>query len=150
MRLRRPPLVMCCVLLLAPAGCGRQDEGVPAACREGSGAVRRALGAAPGPVRLDGTPISDCLGDASDGGELRDVGTALVGAAADLAEGAARHPDGREAVQLGYLVGAVRRGAPSAQGVNSEMVRRLEQEALRVDMRSAAFRRGERAGRRGG
>ena len=137
--------------LAAPVGCGRDDdEGLAAACREGERAVRSALRAAPGEVRLDGTPLSACLEDGSDSAELQAVGAALLEAAADLSAAAAARPDGAEATQLGYLMGAVRRGASATEGTNSELVRRLEQEALVLDPPSEAFLRGQRAGRAGG
>ena len=47
-------------------------------------------------------------------------------------------------------MGAVRRSGPADQGVNYELVRRLEQELLPLDTSTAAFRRGERAGRADG
>jgi hypothetical protein len=146
-------LVASCLLITATTGtgCGREERaGVPVACREGQSAVLAALRAAPGEVRLDGTRLSACLARESDGGELRDVGTAFLEAAATLARSAQARPDGPEATQLGYLMGAVRRSGPADQGVNYELVRRLEQELLALDTATAAFRRGERAGRADG
>jgi len=132
-------------------GCSKDERGgVPSACREGKQAVRDALGDAPGEVHLDGTPLSACLADESDAAELADVGAAFVGAASDLGAVAARRPSSPEATQLGYLVGAARRGVRGHRGVNAELVRRIEQESLPVAGRSDAFRQGERAGRRGG
>ncbi len=123
---------------------------MPAACRQGPEAVRDALGAAPGDVRVDGTPLSACLADESDAAELADVGAAFVNVAADLAAVAAERPESDEATQLGYLLGATRRGVRGYRGVNAELVRRLEQETLLVRRRSQAFRAGEQAGLRGG
>jgi hypothetical protein len=51
----------------------------------------------------------------------------------------------RAATQLGYLRGALRRGADP--GLHEELLRRFDQELLRVDTRTPAFRRGEAAGR---
>jgi hypothetical protein len=144
-------LLIALPLPLAGSGCDREERGgVPPACREGQQAVREALRAAPGEVRVDGTPLSACLADESNAAELRDVGTAFIGVAAGLAPVAAERPSSPEATQLGYLLGATRRGVRTHAGVNSELVRRLEQETLTVRTRSEAFRRGERAGRRGG
>ena len=144
-------LLFGCLAALALPGCAKEERsGVPPACRQGERAVRDALRAAPGDVRLDGTPLSACLADESDAAELADVGTAFVNAAAELAETAAQDPGGDEATQLGYLMGATQRGVREYQGVNAELVRRLEQETLIVRGRSQAFRRGERAGLRGG
>jgi hypothetical protein len=128
------------------AGCGEDDE-LPAACREGRQAVTAALATAPGPVRIDGVAISACMTDAADTADVQLLGTAVNGAAAELADVAAERPDSREAVRLGYLAGAVERGSRQSQGLHSELRRRLEQELARVDRTSPAFRRGERAGR---
>ncbi len=125
------------------------DEPLPVACGVGPETVRDALGAAPRPVRIDGTPLSACLEPASDGADLQTVGNSLVGAATELAGPAERRPEGEAAMRLGYLVGAVQRGAgrANAQGINSELVRRVEQELALVDPASRAVREGLRAGR---
>lgn len=129
---------------LALAGCSREDEAtLPAACRLGADAVRAALVAAPAPVKLEGgTALSDCLTRTSEQADVLLVGETYLTTAAGLA-------DEGKALQLGYLLGAVRRGAGETQGIHDEIVRRLEQEAGRVDDR-AALRRGERAGRESG
>jgi hypothetical protein len=139
-------VVMCVALL---AACGDDDRRVPVACAQGPDAVRTALRDAPGQVRLEGTRLSDCLVEGASGGELQAVGTSFLQAAAGLADEARRDPDGRAALELGYLVGAARRGG-SPEGVHSELLRRLEQELGGVDTGSRSFRRGERAGRSGG
>ena len=143
------------LLLLAGAllasGCSEDDdEGVPTACREGSTALTEALREAPGRVTLGGAPLSACIKDTIGGGELRDVGQAYVYVAARLADAAAEEPHGAEAVQLGYLMGALERGRIGAQGVGYELARRMRSELLRVDVSSPAFKRGERAGREHG
>ena len=135
--------------LIAACG-GDDDEALPAGCSEGPAAVRAALGDAPGPVRLQGARLSDCLGENASGGDLQAVGTSFVEAAAGLAPAARRGPDGRAALELGYLVAAARRGGGSTQGVHEELLRRLEQELAGVDTSSSSFRRGERAGSSGG
>ncbi len=148
---RRSFLLLVCLAGLVPAACAKEERsGVPPACRQGEQAVREALKAAPAEVRLDGTPLSACLADESDAAELADVGTGFVNVAADLAATAAERPESDEAAQLGYLLGATRRGVREHEGVNAELVRRLDQEALALRRRSAAFRAGERAGLRGG
>jgi hypothetical protein len=110
----------------------------------------RALRAAPSPVSLGGTRLSSCLRDASDGGELQAVGQGYLDAASALARVAEKSPEGPEAMQLGYLIGAVHRGGDSDQGPASELVRRLDTEVARADTTAAAFRRGRREGRRTG
>ena len=147
----RSLLLLVCLAALVPAGCAKEERSaVPPACRQGEEAVREALKAAPGEVRLDGTPLSSCLADESDAAELADVGTGFVNVAADLAATAAARPESDEATQLGYLLGATRRGVREYRGVNAELVRRLEQETLVLRRRSSAFKDGERAGLRGG
>ena len=136
---------------LLPSACSDgEDEGVPIACREGSTALSEALRAAPARVTLGGTPFSSCFKDTIGGGELRDVGQAYVYVAARLADLAAEDPDGAAALRLGYLMGALERGRVGAQGVGYELARRMRAELLRVDVRSPAFKRGERAGRERG
>ena len=130
------------------AGCGEDREsGVPAACKEGPESVRAALRAAPREVRLDGVRLSECLTEGADADDLQVVGAAYLEAAAGLARKAGQDPESRAAVELGYLVGAARRGGSGTQGVHTELLRRLDQELGTVDTRSPAFRRGERAGR---
>ncbi len=127
------------------AGCA-DDDTLPAACAQGEQAVTAALASAPQAVRIDGVAISACMTDAADASDVQALGTAVNGAAAKLADAAEERPDSAEALRLGYLVGAVERGSMQSQGLHSELQRRLEQEVGRVD-RSAAFQRGERAGR---
>lgn len=136
---------------LALAGCGRETEPVlPSACRLGADAVRQALHDAPAEVRLQGTALSGCLIRASEPGDVLLVGEAFVGVASELSRRALAEPDGRAALELGYLVGAVRRGASRTQGIHDELVRRLEQELVLIDTATGAFRRGELAGRAAG
>ena len=133
------------------AGCSTADETpVPVACKSTPEDVRRALRDAPEQVTLDGTPISECFTRASDSGDLQAMGIALTEAAADLSGPARANPEGEAAVQLGYLVGAVREGASGTQGIHDELARRVEQELAGIDTHSGAFAAGERAGRESG
>ena len=145
---RATALLIAGVLVLI--GCGEDDEVVPAACRQGPDVVRAALQEAPGAVTIDGSALSECIKDTSGGGDLQEVGFTYVDVASELADGAEKEPDGPEALQLGYLMGAFERSKAGAQGVGYELGRRLQSELLRVDSRTPAFRRGERAGRSGG
>ena len=135
--------------LLAVSGCGNDRETLPPACGEGAGAVRAALEQAPGPVTIDGTALSECLTADADGADLQNVGTAFLETAVALTPRARRDPDGRAALELGYLVGAAHRGGDASAGFHSELLRRLDQELAPV-RRAPAFRRGEAAGRRSG
>lgn len=138
-------------LALALGGCSREVvTTVPVECKGGPDTVRSALASAPAEVSLDGVPLSGCLTRASDAGDLQAVGAAYIDVAAELATEAHRNPDGPEATQLGYLTGAVRRGAARTQGIHDELLRRFEQELSVVDTSSTAFEQGERAGRASG
>ena len=143
-------LVLVAALLLASGCAQEQDEGVPVGCREGASALNEALREAPGRVTLGGTPLSECIKDSSGGGDLQEVGQAYIYVAARLADAAAEDPDGAQALQLGYLMGSLKRGSAGAQGVGYELTRRMRAELSRVDSSSPAFRRGERAGRERG
>jgi hypothetical protein len=129
------------------AACSTAEERVPAACTEGPQSVRAALVAAPGEVRLHGVPLADCLTKDSDADDVQRVGATWVEVATGLSREARAHANSAEALRLGYLVGAARRGGAHTQGIHAELLRRLEQETATVDTRSRAFRRGERAGR---
>ena len=127
----RPPLATALAALLALAailaGCGNaKDSSTPVACLEGTGAYMKALAAAPGEATLaDGTPISECLADNQQGGDLATVGEAMVETATKLNAEARAEPGGPAAVRLGYLLGAAERGASQTGGIHAELVRRL-------------------------
>jgi hypothetical protein len=112
--------------ILAAPGCGSQSDETPAACREGAGAYMRALAAAPSAVTLRGeTPISDCLAENQQAGDLAAVGIAMVAATTRLSAAARAEPGGEANLQLGYMLGAAQRGAESTNGIHAELIRRL-------------------------
>lgn len=141
-------------MLAAAAGCAPQEkeQSLPVECELGQEAVTDALRAAPRPVRMDGLPLSACFSPTSDGADLQSVGVTFVGAAGSLADQARTEPEGAAATQLGYLIGAMRRGAGGfeTQGIHTELVRRVEQELTLVDPDSRALREGLQAGERTG
>jgi hypothetical protein len=107
-------------------GCGSQDDSTPAACLGFAPAYEKALKSAPGEVLLGGeTEISDCVAPNQSGGDLARVGEAMLEAATDLNAEARAEPGGDAALQLGYLLGAVQRGAEESEGIHSDLVRRL-------------------------
>lgn len=123
MRVRFVIFVACLVGL---AGCGSQNDSTPVACLEGAGAYEKALRDAPGEVLLSGeTPISDCLTQNQSGGDLARVGEATVETATTLNAEARKADGGQPAVELGYLLGAVQRGAEDSEGIHADLVRRL-------------------------
>ncbi len=109
-------------------GCGSdEDDGAPAPCLTSSDTYLEALEAAPAPVRLEGeVAISDCLAPSQEGGELANIGQQLIGTASTLNAEARRDPGGAAAVELGYLMGAVTKGADS---IHTDLVRRLNSSA---------------------
>lgn len=151
-------IALACLLAALASGCGKQDDSTPVACLEGSGAYISALAAAPGEVKLDGeTPISECLSENQQGGDLANVGEALIEAATELNAEARADPGGEANVQLGYLIGAVQRGADSTEGIHTDLLRRLTVAARYAPGREplsptflAAYREGFDAGRAGG
>jgi hypothetical protein len=119
-------LVLLVACVFAALGCGSQSDSTPVACFEGAGTYEKALRDAPGEVRLTAeTPISDCLAENQQAGDLAQVGEAMVEAATKLNAEARAQEGGDAAVQLGYLIGASQRGAERSEGIHSDLVRRL-------------------------
>jgi hypothetical protein len=146
-------LAFLAVAATAPlAGCGDDDKSLPAACTEGPRPVARALERAPNAVRLsDGSSISNCVERAKADADIQTVGSIFTRVADGLS---ARMPTSdKAALQLGYLIAAVRKGGRHTTGIHEEMVRRVEQ-AVGLDgappARRAAIERGLAAGERSG
>lgn len=155
--MRRTLVLAACIGALL-AGCGNSGSPTPAACLAGPGSYLAALRAAPGQVRLAGqTAISSCLVEEQSGGDLSRVGSALVRASTTLNATARRVPGGQANVALGYLLGAVERGAENTNGIHADLVRRVDAAAefspggrpLPAAFRSS-LARGEQAGRSSG
>lgn len=132
--LARPRMALPIVAILAAlaAGCSRSEPpSTPAACLGGPDSYLEALGGARrGQVALaDGTPISGCLVPAQGGGELAEVGAAMVTAATRLNAEARRDGGEEAAFELGYLVGAAQRGAEDTSGIHTDLIRRLNSAA---------------------
>jgi hypothetical protein len=137
-------------LVVAVAGCGTRTALLSPACTTDQAAVRQALRTAPEQVTLrDGTTLSHCISGATGDADLQNVGIIFFGVAEKLGDAAARG-DGLAAVQLGYLIGATRRGASRTNGVLAELQRRVERVGSLVGERSpaamAAIARGRAAG----
>jgi hypothetical protein len=135
-------------LVLGGAGCGSgEEEHAPAACLASSDAYLQALQSAPGEVRLDGNvAISACLIQTQEGGQLANVGQQMIVAATKLNAEARRDPGGPAALQLGYLSGAVSKGADP---IHTDLVRRLNSAAQFSESGAALPVRFERAYSRG-
>jgi hypothetical protein len=112
---------------LAGTGCGSTGDATPVACLDGPRAYLDALADAPGDVRLSGdVPISDCLAENQQGGDLATVGTSMVEAATELNGEARTKPGGEATARLGYLLGAASRGAEETGGIHADLLRRLD------------------------
>ena len=114
------------------------------ACIDGD--VLKALSQAPGEVRIEGTRLSDCFTRNAEPAEIQQVGAVFIAAAEKLSAEARAHPHSASALQLGYLIGAVRHGAGHTQGIHYETERRIEQELVGVNTRAPEFVQGEKAG----
>ena len=136
------------MLALVAIGCGNDEHRVPVACLDGN--VSKALLKAPGEVRVEGTKLSDCFNRAANPAEIQQVGSVFIAAAEKLSARARTDPHSPAALQLGYLIGAVRRGAGHTQGIHYETQRRIEQELIGVNTRSPEYVQGETAGERSG
>ncbi len=152
MSLRPVAAFLLSALVLLLSGCENQKDRLPTACTAGARDIVTALSAAPRPVALEGgTRLSTCVQRAQTDAEIQTVGAVLTQAGDDLS-GRMGATD-RAALELGYLIGAVRRGARQTNGIHLELVRRLEQ-ATGLDgapgPRREAFRRGLSAGAREG
>jgi len=125
--MRALPVILFALVVTLCAGCGDgRDDSTPVACLEGPGAYVEALAAAPGAVALDGeVPISDCLAENQQSGDLATVGAALIEAATELNAVARAEPGGDANLQLGYLLGAAERGAERTEGIHADLIRRL-------------------------
>jgi hypothetical protein len=146
------PVGLAIGLAAALSACSSAKPPLPTACQTtGPAGLESALTAAPGPVRLPGgTAISTCVDRAGDA-YLQQIGTLLSSTADQLAARALASPT--VAVDLGYLVGAVRRGAAHSNGLTSQLQQRIEvAAALRGAGPAplAALHRGIVAGQRSG
>jgi hypothetical protein len=130
------------------SGCGGGNDPPPAACSDGARIVLGALRKAPGDVALEnGTLISTCVRRSLDTGEIQTLGFTYLAVANTELKLMPRSD--AAAVRLGFLVGAVRRGASKTNGVQLELVRRLDQVAGvggPPGPRRTAYRRGIAAG----
>jgi hypothetical protein len=123
-----PALVALGLVAALLPGCSSGEEETPAACLNDAEIYLEALrNGVPGEVLVEGeTPVGDCLVPDQNAAELGTVGASLIEAATRLNAAARRNPSGPEAVQLGYLVGAVQQGAEDTEGSHTDLIRRLD------------------------
>lgn len=154
--LKRAALAVAATATALIVSCGNsQDDQAPGVCLVGNEAYLRALEKAPEPVLLGSTtPISDCLVPQQSQGQLASIGEQMIVAATKLNNEARRDPAGPAAVELGYLLGAVSKGADP---IHTDLVRRLNSSAHFSETGGAlpasferGFGRGYEAGRNSG
>jgi hypothetical protein len=134
---------------LALAACTTEATPPSTACFKGE-QLTQALRAVPGAVRLqDGTRLSRCVELSTNDDQLQSLGAALTGVADGLADDA-EAGDAAASARLGYVLGAAERGAGKTQGVQLELVRRLESAARRADAAGGQVAAALRAGRAAG
>lgn len=134
----------------ALSACSTGGHDPPAlACVQSPADIRAALRTAPGEVTLpDGTTLSHCVGSAREAADLQNVGGTFTTAAVPLEASAPRSP--RAALELGYLVGAVERGATETAGLQDELVNRMHNSLAGAHLsgtEQSAAARGRAAGR---
>lgn len=143
-------LLLGCAGVALLGACGAGDEVLSSACTDRA-QVERALARAPDAVTLaDGASLSSCLRGATTPALLQDLGLTFTAVAEKLETQA--NGDPAAARQLGYLIGAARRGIEGSSGTSAELTHRLERTGAEVaDPASvAALAEGLRAGERSG
>ena len=143
--------VVCVLALLALGGCGDRTPPAQACIQAQPADVLQALTRAPRAVALaDGTLLSQCVRRTIDDGRLQALGATLTAAADELAR--RMRASDAAAVQLGFLIGAVDRGAEQAAGLQDELANRIAGTAagLGDGPRRALLLRGRAEGRSGG
>jgi hypothetical protein len=143
-----------CVLALLLActlgGCGGRTPPAQACIQAQPADVLQALRRAPGQVALtDGTRLSQCVRRTVDDSRLQTLGATLTRAADELAR--RMRASDAAALQLGFLIGAVDRGADQAAGLQGELANRIAGAAgPDGGPRRALLLRGRAAGHRHG
>jgi hypothetical protein len=143
--------VVCVLALLAFGGCGSRTPPAQACIEAQQTDVLQALTHAPRNVTLaDGTLLSQCVRRTIDDSRLQALGATLTTTADELAR--QMRTSDAAALQLGFLIGAVDRGATQAAGLQEELANRVAGAAAGFDAgpRHALLLRGRAAGRRGG
>jgi hypothetical protein len=119
------------VLLVLLAGCGNADVTVAPDCTDSVASMKRAV------VHM--APLAHCFQNAASSADVQTLGANVIETTHQLADEVRKAPHSRAAVELGYLVGVVRR---NADGVHYETGRRVEQELIGVPTDTPEFRRG--------
>lgn len=138
MRLPRPPATVIAASVAASllvGGCGDDVPAVSELCLADAAPIESALRdvGRDAPVALDdGTTLAECVERATSDAQLQSLGLTFTTAADHLAARAER-ADADAARQLGFLVGATRRGAARTNGTHLELARRVGLVAGRLE-----------------
>ena len=119
------------------AGCGNHDVAVAPECTESVQVMKAAVARS--------APLGHCFKHAASPADVQNLGAIVIETAHQLADEVRKAPHSRAAVELGYLVGVVRR---NAKGVHYETGRRVELELVGLPIHTAEFSRGLAAGLR--
>lgn len=142
-----------CGLLVG--ACGETETDTPAGCFVSAASFASSLRQAPGEVLLDAeVPISGCLVKNQKEADLQEFGlTAIKVATRTSAQIADPGPDGiKAAIDAGYLVGAIEKGAEESEGIHSTLVDRITSAASNgldgaSEFKKSHFEAGREAGR---
>ncbi len=114
------------------AGCGGTETDTPDSCFASPASFASSLRQAPGEVLLGGkTSISDCLLRDQSEGDLVNFGEVAVEVATKTGAAVSRPgPAGiKAAIDAGYLVGAMEKGAEDSGGIHGTLVERVRSAA---------------------
>lgn len=154
----RNPLAIALAAAVILVGCGNTEADTPDICFEKPASITAALRNAPDPVALDGdTTISECLVRNQPDGDLINFGTNITEVATGLGADASKPgPAGlKAAIDAGYLVGAVEKGAEDSDGIHATLVERVRAAATNgladaSDLERAHYEAGYEAGKENG
>jgi len=154
----RTPLAITLAAAVVILGCGETDTDTPDVCFESPANITAALRNAPEPVALDGdTIISDCLVRNQSEGDLVNFGTNITEVATGLGADASKPgPAGlKAAIDAGYLVGALEKGAEETDGIHATLLDRVTSAASNglsgaSELKRDHYEAGREAGKKNG
>jgi hypothetical protein len=131
-RIRNAAIVLTIACGLLVSACGETDPETPMGCFVTAASFESSLRQAPEEVLLDGeVPISDCLPRNQKDSDLYEFGTVAVKVATKKsAQMSEPGPDGvKAAIDAGFLVGAMEKGAEDSEGIHATLVERVTRAA---------------------
>jgi len=146
-------LTLACGLLVT--ACGETETDTPVGCFVSAASFASSLRQAPEEVLLDAeVPISGCLVRGQKEADLLEFGETAIKVATRTSAGIAEPgPDGiKAAIDAGYLVGAIEKGAEDSEGIHQTLVDRVTAAASNglagaSESKRAHYEAGREAGR---